>query len=192
MMRMDFGSQYGLPLIALLLAAWAAMPLPAAAQVNDEKYAGYFLVGRFGEVCTMCEVMVLCEAGAAPPAHGAVPPAGSFTLYHIQTRTFWSQVATIWEWFVSNFSPRPLVGGHSRPVIVHQVTDGAWAPPVAGDMHISLEPPLMSMPDGREIDRVGRRWRVASPPTDIGYCERLPLWDALAVIGQQQSGSTAQ
>jgi hypothetical protein len=168
------------------------MPLPAAAQLNDEKYAGYFLVGRFGEVCTMCEVMVLCEAGAAPAVHGAVPAAGSFTLYHIQTRTFWSQVATIWEWFVSNFSPRPLVGGHSRPVIVHQVEDGAWAPPVAGDMHISLEPPLMSMPDGREIDRVGRRWRVASPPADIGYCERLPLWDALAVIDQQQSGSTAQ
>lgn len=192
MMRTDVGPGYRLPLIALLVAAVAAAASPATAQVNEEKYAGYFLVGRFGEVCTMCEVMVLCEAGAAPPAHGAVPAGGSFTLYHIQTRTFWSQVATIWEWFVSNFSSRPLVGGHSRPVIVHEVADGAWAAPIAGDMHISLEPPIMTMPDGREIDRVGRRWRQIAPPADIGYCERLPLWEALAVIDQQKSGSTSQ
>lgn len=189
MMRSDFTSGYALTLIALILASSA---LPARAQVNDPKYADYFLVGRFGEVCTMCEVMVLCEAGAGPPAHGAVPPGGSFTLYHIQTRTFWSQVATIWEWFISNFSSRPLAAGHSRPVIVHEVADGVWVPPVLGDMHISLEPPLMSMPDGREIERVGRRWRQISPPADVGYCERLPLWDALAVIDQQQPGSTAK
>jgi hypothetical protein len=136
----------------------------------------------------MCEVVVLCEAGNAPPAHGAVPASGSFTLYHIQTRTFWSQVSTIWEWFISNFSSRPLVGGHDRPVIIHSVTEGVWAAPVAGDMHISLEPPLITMPDGREIERIERRWRTGVPPTELGYCERLPLWDSLAVIDSQTGG----
>jgi hypothetical protein len=172
-------------LLALLLLLQA---LPALAQVNDEAYANYFLVGQFGEVCTMCEVMVLCEAGAAPPAHGAIPEGGSFTLYHIQTRTFWSQVATIWEWFIANFNSRPLVAGHGRPVIIHTVANGAWATPVTGELHIALEPPIVTLPDGREIERVNRRWLQSSPSADLGYCERLPLWDALDVIEKRSAG----
>lgn len=176
--------------LGMVLAACAALSRPAGAQVNEAKYAGYFLVGRFGEVCTMCEVVVLCQAGAALPAHGAVPPDGSFTLYHIQTRTFWSQISTIWEWFISNFSSRPLVGGHSRPVIIYEVRDGMWSAPISGEMHIALEPPLISLPDGRQIERIGRRWRATSPPAELGYCERLPLWDALAIIARQTGGNT--
>ncbi|MCB1597956.1 MAG: hypothetical protein KDI87_09610, partial [Gammaproteobacteria bacterium] len=81
-----------------LAAGLLTVPLlPAHGQINNKAYTDYFLVGRFGEVCTMCDVMVLCEAGTLPPAHQSVPTDGSFTLYHIQPRTFWSQVATIRE-----------------------------------------------------------------------------------------------
>ena len=44
-----------------------ALALPAAGQVNNPAYANYFLVGQFGEICTMCEVVVLCDASAEPP-----------------------------------------------------------------------------------------------------------------------------
>jgi hypothetical protein len=175
-----------------VFAASLMLALPVRAQINDPRFADYFLVGRFGEVCTMCEVMVLCEAGATAPVYGAIPANGSFTLYYIQTRTFWSQVSTIWEWFISNFSSRPLVGGHSRPVVTYTINDGVWAPPATGNMHISLEPPLISMPDGHEIERVGRQWRRADPPAALGYCERLPLWDALSVIDRQSTGDKPQ
>lgn len=166
-------------LLAALLLVQAA---PALAQVNEKAYADYFLVGQFGEVCTMCEVMVLCEDGETAPTHSGIPEAGSFTLYHIHTRTFWSQVSTIWEWFIANFNSRSLAAGHSRPVTTYRVADGTWARLAGGDLHISLEPPLIVMPDGHEIDRRDRRWRQASPNADRGYCQRLPLWDAIGFI----------
>lgn len=165
--------------------------LPAHGQVNNKAYADYFLVGQFGEVCTMCDVMVLCEAGTSPPTHPSVPASGSFTLYHIQPRTFWSQVSTIWEWFIANFSSKQLESGHRRPVTIHAVDEGAWAPPVDGELHIALDPPLLAMPDGREIERIGRRWRQSAPPAELGYCQRLPLWEALDVIDRHSTGGRA-
>ncbi len=174
-------------LAAVLLAG---LCLPANAQVNNPAYAGYFLVGRFGEVCTMCEVMVLCQADAELPAENAVPDYGNFTLYHIHTRTFWSQVTTIWEWFIANFSSQRLASGHSRPVATYTVAEGVWAAPLVGELHISLDPPLLAMSDGTEIERIDRRWRQISPATELGHCQRLPLWDALAVIQAHGSGGT--
>lgn len=166
--------------------------LPAYSQVNNKAYADYFLVGQFGEVCTMCDVMVLCEAGEAPPAHQSVPADGSFTLYHIQPRSFWSQVGTIWEWFIANFSSRQLESGHRRPVTIYTVNEGAWAPAVAGELHIALDPPLLATSDGREIERIHRRWSQTTPPATLGWCQRMPLWDALGVIDKHSTGGNAQ
>lgn len=181
-----------------LLPAWLTallltVPLlPAQGQVNNKAYADYFLVGQFGEVCTMCDVMVLCEAGASPPAHPSVPADGSFTLYHIRPRTFWSQVGTIWEWFIANFSSRQLESGHRRPVTIYTVDTGAWAPAVAGELHIALDPPLLAMSDGREIERIGRRWRQSAPAAELGYCQRLPLWEALEAIERHSPGGSVR
>ena len=66
----------------VLLLAALSLAVPVRAQVNIDAYRDYFLVGRFGEVCTMCEVVVLCEEGDAKPSDDAVPAAGDFTLYH--------------------------------------------------------------------------------------------------------------
>lgn len=178
--------------LAWLAAGLLMAPLlPAYGQVNNKAYADYFLVGQFGEVCTMCDVMVLCEVGTSPPAHQSVPADGSFTLYHIRPRTFWSQVATIWEWFIANFSSKQLESGHRRPVAIYTVDDGAWAPAVAGELHIALDPPLLATSDGREIERIGRRWRQSAPSAELGYCQRLPLWEALEVIDRHSTGGTA-
>jgi hypothetical protein len=175
--------------LAWLAAGLLAASLsPAYGQVNNKAYADYFLVGQFGEVCTMCDVMVLCEAGTSPPTHQSVPADGSFTLYHIQPRTFWSQVATIWEWFIANFSSKQLESGHRRPVTIYTVYAGAWEPAVAGELHIALDPPLLATSDGREIERIGRRWRQSAPSAEFGYCQRLPLWAALDVIERHSTG----
>lgn len=163
-------------LASLILAA------PASAQVNIDAYSDYFLVGRFGEVCTMCEVVVLCQAGESPPADDGVPRGGGFTLYHLQTRTFWSQMSTIWEWFISNFTAEDLAArGHTRPVHVYRVAGGDWSAKEVVEARLVLNPGVLEFGD-RNIDRVSRAWSRADTGAEVGYCSRLPLWDALESI----------
>jgi hypothetical protein len=155
---------------------------PATAQVNIDAYRDYFLVGRFGEVCTMCEVTVLCEAGDVLPEHAAIPGSRTFTVYHLQTRTFWSQVSTIWEWFLSNFSAAPLAArGHTRPVHIYNVKDGDWQPREIVEARLVLDPGVLEFGD-KWINRVDRRWIDTATQQPVGFCQRLPLWEALDTL----------
>jgi len=173
--------------LMLLLVAWLWAGL-AEAQVNIDEYRDYFLVGQFGEVCTMCEVIVLCQAGSEPPVTQAVPDGGDFTLYHLQTRTFWSQVSTIWEWFVSNFTAEALASrGHTRPVIEYTVIDGEWSAPTVVEGRLILDPGVLEFAD-HHIDRVNQSWLLADTLSVVGYCARLPLWDALDSIAANAPG----
>jgi|GEM_PF-361448 len=167
-----------------MLSAW-----PAAAQVNAEAFREYFLVGQFGEVCTMCEVVVLCEQGEAPPTYETVPGSGTFTLYHLETRTFWSQISTIWEFFISNFTTDSLAKrGHGRPVNIYQIENGAWASQVRIEGRLILDPGVLEF-GSENIDRVNREWLSASTGDGLGYCQRLPLWDSLDTIAANSPSS---
>ena len=167
-----------------ILSAW-----PAAAQVNAEAFREYFLVGQFGEVCTMCEVVVLCEAADAPPTYEAVPNRGTFTLYHLETRSFWSQVSTIWEFFVSNFTTDSLAKrGHGRPVNVYKIEAGNWASAETIEGRLILDPGILEFGPAN-IDRVNREWLDASTGNGLGFCQRLPLWDSLDTIAANSSHS---
>ena len=173
----------------VLLLAALSLAVPAPAQVNIDGYRDYFLVGRFGEVCTMCEVVVLCEEGDAKPSDDAVPAAGDSTLYHLQTRTFWSQVSTIREWFIANFTEEDLAArGHTRPAHVYEVGAGKWSARKVVEAGLVLSPPVIEL-GGRNIDRVSRAWQRADTGEAIGYCARLPLWDALESIAASAPGS---
>jgi len=168
--------------VLLLLILFIATP--GLGQVNNPAYADYLLVGRFGEICTMCEAIVLCQASDSALQHERIPSDGSFTIYHLQTRTFWSQVGTIWEWFIANFDADSLArGGHTRPVIIYDINAGAWSSPRTVDAHLSLEPAIVAL-DKHIIDRIERKWRGDSSPDVVGYCRRLPLWESLDVIAQ--------
>lgn len=164
---------------------------PSMAQVNIEAYRDYFLVGRFGEVCTMCEVVVLCQAGDERPSDEGVPGQGDFTLYHLQTRTFWSQVSTIWEWFISNFSSASLAArGHTRPIYVYRIGGGAWSGPEVIEGRLILEPAVLEF-DEFNIDRIERVWRLADTGEPVGYCSRLPLWESLESIEANAPGGAS-
>jgi hypothetical protein len=179
---------------APLCVAIAAIAISgnAAAQVNIDAYRDYFLVGQFGEVCTMCEVIVLCEAADTVPEYSELPANGTFTIYDLQTRTFWSQVSTIWEWFISNFSAAPLAArGHTRPAYVYHVVNGQWQPREVIEARLVLDPGLIELGDTR-IDRVNREWLDAASEKPIGFCQRLPLWDSLDAIKQRSAEGGSQ
>ena len=167
------------------MLALLSISAPAVSQVNNPAYADYLLVGQFGEICTMCEAIVLCENAESASARDSVPAEGSFTLYHLQTRTFWSQVATIWEWFITNFDSNSLaVAGHKRPVKVYTVTDGLWSEGPTVEAHLSLDPATIMIGD-HTIDRIDSRWLTGTDGESAGFCQRLPLWDSLEAIAVQ-------
>ena len=173
-------------LIAILISALA---LPATAQVNNEKYRGFLLVGEFGELCTMCEAIVLCEASNQLRTHTKIPAQSSFTLYHLQTRTFWSQITTIWEWFIANFDSESLAQGHARPVLVYQVNPNRWSGPTKTEVQLALEPPLISF-SNLSIDRRDGRWIRDVDGETAGYCQRMPLWKSLDTIAANTAAET--
>jgi len=159
-------------------------------QINDPAYADYFLVGRFGEMCTMCEAIVLCEAGSGITQYESIPQGESFTLYHLQTRTFWSQIATIWEWFITNFDPDSLAAaGHSRPVKAYTVSKGLWSAAQVHEAQVSLDPATIVIGE-QTIDRVERRWLLGAARQPVGFCQRLPLWASLEIIAARQPDET--
>jgi hypothetical protein len=176
--------------IFLTLTALAIYSAPALSQINNPAYADYFLVGRFGEICTMCEAIVLCEASERETQYENIPEEGDFTLYHLQTRTFWSQVSTIWEWFITNFNSDSLASGHSRPVHVYKMNNAHWAGPQILEAHISLDPATIVI-GNLTIDRVARRWFENESVQPVGFCQRLPLWEALDTINLHSAAGGA-
>ena len=169
-----------------LIALWA-WSAGAWGQVNNPAYADYLLVGRFGEICTMCEAIVLCEAADRDLQHERIPNGSNFTLYHLQTRTFWSQIATIWEWFITNFDRDSLAAaGHTRPVKVYTITEGLWSKARVLQAQVSLDPATIVIGE-QTIDRVERRWLQGATRQPAGFCHRLPLWESLdAIAGHQR------
>lgn len=168
--------------LGIAAAVLLLVPVTAWSQVNNPAYADYLLVGQFGEICTMCEAIVLCEITDSETPRSEIPSDGNFTLYHMQIRTFWSQIATIWEWFITNFDSESLAeSGHRRPVRVYAVTEGHWSEASTVEAHLSLEPATIDIGDDT-IDRIESRWLKGVKREPVGFCQRLPLWDSLEII----------
>ena len=109
-----------------------------------------------------------------------MPVSGSFTIYHLKTRTFWSQVSTIWEWFVAMFADDSLARkGHTRPVMVYEVINGQWGSGVEQLGRLVLEPALLEF-SAYTIDRTNQQHVLNGQP--VGWCQRMPLWESLAAI----------
>jgi hypothetical protein len=162
-----------------VLAAILATGMAAAQPAQDPQYP--LLVNRFGELCTMCEAMVACRAGAAAPTDVTALQAGPYTLYHFQVRTFWGQVSTIFSYLQRWIEP---VVYQERPVVTFTVdasgpagTGRSRADGVAG---LSLDPARVIMGD-RQIDRTTSAWQ-ARDGQPLGSCSRLPLRETLTFL----------
>ncbi|TDJ42288.1 MAG: hypothetical protein E2O50_06610, partial [Gammaproteobacteria bacterium] len=90
-----------------------------------------------------------------------IPADGDFTLYHLRTRTFWSQITTIWEWFIANFDSESLAQGHDRPVWIYTIADNTWSGPKVIEAWVALEPPLLTFAD-TAVDRSNQAWLSAA------------------------------
>ena len=141
------------------------------------------LYSQFGEYCTMCEAVLLCDKGEIKN-HTSIPDEGEFTLYHLKTRTFLSQITTIWEFFIKNFEGYE-VKGHQRPVIIISAKDRDWSAPALGKARISVEPDLIFL-NHRKINRLNNQW-MDNDNKILGICHRLPLWDSIETIDNRSN-----
>jgi len=139
------------------------------------------LYSQFGEFCTMCEAVLLCEEGEEK-SYNFIPNTGNFTLYHLRTRTFLSQISTIWEFFIKNFDGYEIKG-HKRPVNIITIDSNQWSKSMTSDAEISIDPGLIYIED-RMINRVNNEW-MNNANESIGFCYRLPLWASIEKIEQE-------
>ena len=136
------------------------------------------LYSQFGEFCTMCEAVLLCEE-SEEKSYNFIPNTGNFTLYHLRTRTFLSQISTIWEFFIKNFDGYEIKG-HKRPVNIITIDSNQWSISMTSDAEISIDPGLIYIED-RMINRVNNEW-MNNANESIGFCYRLPLWASIEKI----------
>ena len=154
--------------------------LYSSAEVEARDESSLLLYSQFGELCTMCEAVVQCENTNTKDVYNAFPQSGQFTLYHLKTRTFWSQISTIWEFFIKNFND-DAVKGHRRPVNIIKVDENNWSYPQIGEARISIDPNTIYIEE-KMIDRESSQWIELVTNNHIGFCYRLPLWESLEII----------
>ena len=161
------------------------LALDIQAQEIKNKKDELLLYSQFGEFCTMCEATIVCSDKSGMTSESFLDNE-SYTLIHLETRTFWSQISTIWEFFVRNFEGYE-VKGHSRPVNLYYSQDGKWSKIEVADARISVDPNLIQIKQF-VIDRVSREW-ISQDDQSLGTCERAPLWKTLEYIDQRISKS---
>ena len=133
-------------MLCLVIAAVTSLA-GTKARADEQQYL--LLMNRFGEICTMCEAVVLCADGdvsAVTVADLGSPGTGPFTLYHFQTKTFWGQVATIWSYLRRWVEPiireeRPVRHLHRR----HRRNWGANRSLEERMARLSIDPPLIEV-----------------------------------------------
>ncbi len=166
---------------ALFALFMLAIMHPSSSRAEDEFM---LLANRFGELCTMCEAIVLCESDKEIlDFNGALPEemSSSFTLYHFQTKKFWGQIATIWNYFARWIDP---VVSETRPVIVYEKTTSVNGRVLKAKTietaKLDLDEAKIVVAD-RTIDRMTHRWALSEKEA-TGACVRVPLRDTLVYI----------
>ncbi len=155
--------------------------LDAQAQEMKSENSELLLYSQFGEFCTMCEATLVC-IDEKNKINDAFLDHESYLLIHLETRTFWSQIATIWEFFIRNFDGYQ-VKGHSRPAILYSSEMGNWFDIETTTAEISIDPNLIKIKQF-VIDRETQDW-IDHKEKKIGSCARLPLWETLAHIDER-------
>jgi hypothetical protein len=184
---------------AIMLAAWTwllvgmppLLPEPAAAQgpiprQETSDWGDYpLLMSQFGELCTKCVAYLRCIPDDAAP-----PVDDRFALYYFETKDFWGQIATIWDYFAKWFNP---VTSESRPATVYR-NAGAGERRTTATLEAYLDVKNARIEiDGTWIDRDTSVWYALETNERIGQCHRPSIEGGVMIVEQMgpwQSAAT--
>jgi len=125
----------------------------------------------------MCEAYLRCKATPAVSTEESDETA--FTLYYFQTKDFWQQIATIWDWFVHLIDP---VQSQNRPMTVYEKTgdvNNNRQTKLITTAFLSLEEARIEVPHAW-IDRHDGAW-YSEKGARLGQCTRVAIVDAMAL-----------
>lgn len=127
-------------------------------------------------LCTTCDEFLRCDAW--PPAAGGASATAISRIYRLREKSFWAQVATIWDYLVQWVHRKTT---DTRPLSIYVERDGvrtvtdidqpAQLDFVAG--HITLHDSQIDMRDGR--------WQSKSG-AELGACKPMPRREGYAMV----------
>jgi hypothetical protein len=148
-------------LLALAGCDRGAAPLPTEA-----------LQIRINLLCTTCDDFLRCER---PAAAGGTD---TYVLYRLREKSFWAQIATIWDYLVQWIRRKT---SDIRPVTIYE-NDGDRRRVLlaAGTARVDLASGLISLPDG-SIDMRSGQWRARTGDPQ-GRCMTLKRREGYAWV----------
>ena len=134
------------------------------------------LMSQFGELCTMCVAYLYCTPDTTED--GAT---SGFMLYHFQTKDFWGQIATIWDYFARWFDP---VTSESRPATIFDGMNTGGSPTRMDTLAYLDEAESRVDIGGTWIHRDSSVWFDGSGQR-LGTCMRPGIPEAMDFIAAQ-------
>ncbi len=171
----------------LLVAFWTlmtALPLgisaPAVSAQDTEQefvtpdWGDYpLLMSQFGELCTMCVAYLQCQTDESGET-----TTKDFALYYFETKTFWGQIAIIWDYFAVWFDP---VTSENRPATIYRFAGNDQAKIKVPTTAYLSEVDAKIEIDNTWIDRDTSDWYALSGER-IGSCRRLGIPESVHMI----------
>lgn len=175
MQRMNFSAPNFAVKSGALLAALLVL---GACSPRAERIPAEQLQIRINLLCTTCDDFLRCSAS---------PESEEFVLYRLREKSFWAQIATIWDYLIQSVRPKTA---DSRPLTIYaqSTLDGSTTRRVLLDesrtradmAKVDMVTGLITLPDSL-IDMRNGEWR--DPQGEIlGSCSTMSRREGYAWI----------
>jgi hypothetical protein len=127
---------------------------------------------RINLLCSTCDDFLRCEVS------GVTPQADSYRLYRLREKSFWAQIATIWDYLVQLVRRKTT---DVRPLSVYENQgERRRVSSVVGKARIDAAAGLIQLPDSI-VDMRNGEWRTPTGELQ-GQCRTLPRREGYAWV----------
>jgi hypothetical protein len=134
----------------------------------DESYAI-----KFNVYCTTCDDFLQCRPEADPSV-----ASDNYTLYRLQGKSAWGQIATIWDYLIARIRPKT---SDNRPLAIYEDFNGQKRLRIEGaEARVDLKTAMIALPDSRIDMRDGHWYSVEGGV--LGHCAAMTRREGYAFV----------
>ncbi len=150
----------------------AALLLVAGCERGPAPLPSESLQIRINLLCSTCDDFLRCEVS------GVTPEANAYRLYRLREKSFWAQIATIWDYLIQLVRRKTT---DVRPLSVYE-NHGELrrVSSVVGKARIDAASGLIQLPDST-IDMRNGEWRTSTGELQ-GQCRAVPRREGYAWV----------